>query len=165
MLGLTTTNCPECNAEVDGEVLVCPYCGFPIKKRPIQEGSIALEVQTQPIAPEKQKKMKLIGAVMCIIGCICLIIAVTRITNDEYKFYLEHYEDCMEGYEDCMNEAKYSSGYFASSYRSIASAYEDMAEDDMKMIWKYRGTAIACCVVGIGLIFIGYKNLKKGGEV
>lgn len=162
---MATIYCPECNTEIDNEVAVCPCCGFPIKKKITQAEVKTSEVSTQPIDIEKQKKKKFIGMVMCIVGCICFIIAITRITNEDYKFYVEHYEDCMEGYEDCMKEAKYSSGYFASSYRSIASTYEDMAEDDMKEIWKFRGIAITCCIAGIGLIFVGYKNIKKGGEV
>ena len=62
-----------------------------------------------------------------------------------------------------MEEAKYD-GMFSGCYKSIASTYEDMMEDDMKKIWKFRGAAIICCVVGIGLVFVGYKNIKKGGE-
>lgn len=163
---METINCPECNTEMDSKVVVCPYCGFPIKKK-VEVKTIlqAYEQANATIDQEKQKRKKIIGAVMCIIGIICLIFAVKRISNDKYKFYLEHYEDCMEGYEDCMKEAKYSSGFFASSYRSIASSYEDMAEDDMKEIWKYRGIAIACCIAGIGLIFVGYKSIKKRGDM
>jgi hypothetical protein len=161
---MATINCPECNTEIDSEIAVCPCCGFPIKKKPTTQTEPKLsEVPTQPISEEKRKQKKLIGTVMCIIGCICFIIAITRVTNEEYKFYVEHYEDCKEGYEDCMDEAKYG-GMFSGSYRSIASTYEDMMEDDMKEIWKYRGTAIACCIAGIGLVFVGYKNIKKGGE-
>lgn len=33
---------------------------------------------------------------MCIIGCICFIVAITRISHEDYKFYIEHYEDCKE---------------------------------------------------------------------
>lgn len=155
-------NCPECNSEIDENVAVCPCCGFPIKGK-IAEPKVS-EVPTQTIDPEKQKKKKLIGVAMCIIGCICWIVAITRITNEDYKFYVEHYEDCMDGYEDSMDHAKYG-GLFSGSYRSIARSYEDMAEDDMKEIWKYRGTAIVCCIAGIGLVFLGYKNIKKGGMV
>lgn len=161
---MATIKCPECNTEVDSEVAVCPSCGFPIKKKPIVQAELKVSDEAKaPIDPEQLKKKKLIGTVMCIIGCICFVIAITRITNEDYKFYVEHYEDCKDGYEDCMDEAKYG-GMFSGSYRSIASTYEDMMEDDMKEIWKFRGTAIACCVAGIGLIFVGYKNIKKGGE-
>lgn len=118
------------------------------------------ETTIQSADPEQQKKKKMIGAVMCALGCICFIIALTRITNEDYKFYVEHYEDCMEGYESCMEEAAYA-GMFSNAYKNIARTYEDMAEDDMKEIWKYRGAAIVCCVAGIGLIFAGYRNIKK----
>jgi len=155
--------CPECNTEIDSEALICPCCAFPIKEKTTEPRFS--ETLKQPIDPEKQKKKRFIGTVMCIVGCICFVIAITRVTNEDYKFYVEHYEDCMEGYEDCMDEARHSRGYFASSYRSIASSYEDMAEDDMKEIWKFRGTAIVYCTVGIGLIFVGCKNIKKDGEV
>lgn len=160
---MSLITCPECGREIDSEVSVCPYCAFPIKKK-TTEPKVS-EVTTQPIDPEKQKKKKLISMILCIVGCICLIFAITRVTNEDYKFYLEHYEDCEKGYNDCMYEkTKYTSTYFSSTYGSIASSYEDMMEDDMKEIWKFRGTAIVCCVAGIGLIFVGYKNIKKGGE-
>lgn len=157
--------CPECNTEVESEIAVCPSCGFPIKKKTTvqAEPKVSDGVKT-PMDSEQLKKKKLIGVAMCIIGCICFIIAITRVTNEDYKFYVEHYEDCKEGYEDCMDEAKYG-GMFSGSYRSIVSTYEDMMEDDMEEIWKYRGIAIVCCAVGLGLIFVGYKNIKKGGEV
>lgn len=167
IVGMTTVNCPECNAEIDSEVSVCPYCGFPIKKKTTAQvdSSDLVEKITvaHPLDSEKQKKKKIIGITMCVVGVICLIFAVTKITDDDYKFYLEHYEDCKDGYEDCMDEAKYG-GMFSGSYRSIASTYEDMMKDDMKEIWKYRGTAIVCCIAGIGLGLVGYKNIKKGGE-
>lgn len=161
---MSIIKCPECNTEIDSEVAVCPSCGFPIKKKTAAQAELKVSDEAKaPIDPEQLKKKKLIGTVMCIIGCICFVIAITRISNEDYKFYVEHYEDCKEGYVDCMDEAKYG-GFLSGSYRSIASTYEDMMEDDMKEIWKFRGTAIACCVAGIGLIFVGYKNIRKGGE-
>ena len=79
-------NCPECGKGVEEDVLSCPNCGFPIKKQNKVE---------QPI----YKNKKYIGIVMLIIGCILFVVVITRINNDDYKFYLENYETCMQGYD------------------------------------------------------------------
>lgn len=142
--------CPECNKEITVEASVCSNCGFPLEK------DIFLQ--------QKQKNRKLKGIILCIVGCICLIIAVKNITDENYKFYLEHYEDCIEGYEENMDTANSMGGMFKSSYKSIASSYKNMAEDDLVEIWKYRGITIFCSVAGLVFWFVGYKNIKKGGK-
>lgn len=99
---------------------------------------------------------------MCIIGCILLVIAVTRITNDKYKFYKQHYQECIDGYNDAKSAANsYRSIFFSSSYNSIASSYKDMADDDSKELWKFRIQAIVFFCSGCLLIICGYKNYKK----
>ncbi len=144
--------CPECGKEIEENLLSCSNCGFPIKIKDKEE---------QPI----YKNKKYIGIVMCIVGCILFIVAITRINNDIYKFYLEHYETCMEGYDENNATANlYSSGFFKSSYKSIASRYKEMAEDDYKEIWKYRIEAIVACGAGSILLVIGYRNIKKKVE-
>ena len=142
--------CPECNKEITIDKSVCPNCGFPIEK--------------DVILQQEQKKKKLIGIIMCIIGCVFFIIAMKNITDENYKFYLEHYEDCVEGYEENMKTANSMGGMFKSSYKSIASSYEKMAEDDLAEIWKYRGIFIVCTVAGIVFLFVGHKKIKKGGK-
>lgn len=145
-------NCPECGKEVGEEVLVCPECGFPIKKQ---------DKLGQPI----YKNKKYIGLAMCIIGCILFVVAITRINNDDYKFYLEHYETCMQGYDENTEVANlYTSGFFKSSYKDIALSYKKMAEDDYKEIWNYRIKAIVACGAGLILLVIGYKNVRNRGE-
>ncbi|MGI5969522.1 MAG: zinc ribbon domain-containing protein [Lachnospiraceae bacterium] len=145
-------NCPECGKGVEEDVLSCPNCGFPIKKQNKVE---------QPI----YKNKKYIGIVMLIIGCILFVVVITRINNDDYKFYLENYETCMQGYDKNMATANsYTSGFFKSSYRDIASGYKKMAEDDYKEIWKYRIESIVACGVGLILLVKGYKNVKNKEE-
>ena len=149
---MALNNCPECGKEVEEEVLACPECGFPIKKQDKAEKSI-------------YKNKKYIGIVMCVIGFILFIVAITRINNDDYKFYLEHYETCMQGYDENTETANsYTSGFFKSSYKNIASSYKEMAEDDYKEIWKYRIEAIVACGAGLILLVIGYKNVRNKGE-
>lgn len=145
-------NCPECGKEIEEGVLSCPNCGFPIKKQ---------DETKHPVYMNK----RYIGIAMCIIGCVLFIVAFARINNDDYKFYLEHYETCMQGYDENTATAKsYTNGYFRSSYKSIASSYKEMAEDDYKEIWKYRMEAIVACGAGIILLVLGYKNLTSKGE-
>lgn len=145
-------NCPECGKEIEEEVMECPNCGFPIKKQDKAEQSI-------------DKNKTYIGIAMCIIGCILFIVAIMRINNDDYKFYLEHYETCMQGYDENTATANsYTSGFFKSSYKYIASEYKEMAADDYKEIWKYRMEAIVACGAGLILLVIGYKNVKNKGE-
>lgn len=145
-------NCPECGKEIDEEVLCCPNCGFPIKKR---------DETGQPV----YKNKRYIGIAMCIIGCVLFIVAFARINNDGYKFYLEHYETCMQGYDENTATAKsYTSGYFKRSYEYIASSYKEMADDDYREIWKYRIEAIVACGAGLILLVIGYKNITNKGE-
>lgn len=99
---------------------------------------------------------------MCIIGCIFIVVAITRITNDEYKFYKQHYQECIDGYNDTKSTAdSYCGGFFRSSYKSIDSSYKDMADDDNEELWKFRIQAIVFLCGGCGLIIYGYKKYKK----
>jgi hypothetical protein len=110
------------------------------------------------------KNKKYIGIFLCVIACVCFIVAFTRINNDDYAFYKQHYKECMEGYADTKSTANsYSSSFFRSSYNSIASGYEKMAKDDNKTIWKYRIQAIVLCIGGTVCMIIGVKQYKKRG--
>lgn len=146
--------CPECGNDVSSQVKTCPHCGYEILK----EDKQTEEKHDIPI----YKNKKYISALMCIIGCMFLIIAITRITNDEYKFYKQHYKECIEGYNDTKLTAdSYNGGFFRSSYNSIASSYKDMADDDNKELWKFRIQAMVLFCGGCGLILCGVKKYKK----
>lgn len=139
--------CSNCGREIEEDVLLCSNCGCTVKKQKKAEQNVY---------------KRCIGIAMCIIGCILFIVAITKINNDKYKFYLEHYETCMQGYDENAKIANtYTSGFFNSSYKYIASGYKEMAEDAYKEIWKYRIEAIVACGAGLTLLVIGYKNVKN----
>lgn len=148
--------CPECGNEVADDIKVCPNCGYEI---------IPSETDTQEIANSSvvpvYKNKKYIGIALVVVSCILFIVAFTKVNNDTYSFYKQHYKECMEGYADCKATANdYSGGLFKSSYESIASTYEEMAQDDNKKIWNYRIQAIILCLGGFACCIVGYKMIK-----
>lgn len=148
--------CPECGNEVADDIKVCPNCGYEI---------ISSETDTQEIANSSvvqvYKNKKYIGIALVVVSCILFIVAFTKVNNDTYSFYKQHYKECMEGYADCKATANdYSGGLFKSSYESIASTYEEMAQDDNKKIWNYRIQAIILCLGGFACCIVGYKMIK-----
>ena len=148
--------CPECGNEVTDDLKVCPYCGYEIisSETDIQENAKIGEV---PI----YKNKKYIRIALFVVECIMFIVAFTRVNNDTYSFYKQHYKECMEGYADTKATAdEYSGWFFKSTYESIASSYEDMAQDDNKIIWKYRIQAILLCFGGFACCLVGYKMVK-----
>lgn len=148
--------CPECGNEVADNVKVCPSCGYEIipSETDVQENTKSGEV---PI----YKNKKYIGIALFVVACIMFIVAFTRINNDTYSFYKQHYKECMEGYADTKATAdEYSGWFFKSTYESIASSYEDMAQDDNKIIWKYRIQAILLCLGGFVCCVVGYKMVR-----
>jgi hypothetical protein len=150
--------CPECGKEVSDEAGLCPHCGYEITE---QNENLKEDKQEVPI----YKNRKYMGRLMCIVGCILLIVGITRITNDDYKFYKQHYKDCIDGYNDTKTTANsYVGGYFKSTYNDIASNYQDMADDDNKKLWTLRIQAIFLLCGGSILILGGYKNCKKEKE-
>lgn len=145
--------CPECKSEINDDLRECPNCGYVLKI------DIA---NTNSVVTAKSSKNKYIGIAMCIAAVIFFVIGFSKINSSDYKFYKEHYKECMEGYADTKSTANsYSSLFFKSSYDSIASSYEDMANDDMKKITKFRVEAGASAVAGIALIIVGAKFYKK----
>lgn len=144
---MSLIKCPECGKELESGILSCPECGCPLSK---EETNPTTDVQAT-----KALRRKIIALIMCLVACFCLYNSFSTINDDSYKFYKEHYADCMQGYgETSAMSDGYSYGYFKSSYQSIANSYLDMADDDMKEIWKYRIKAIAYGASG-GLLLTG----------
>ena len=147
--------CPECGKEISDQANICPHCGY---EKIVRNENRIEESKEIPI----YKNRKYISILMCVVGCIFLILAINRITNDNYKFYKQHYQDCMDGYNDTISTANsYLGGYFKSLYNSIASSYKDMADDDNKELWKFRIQAIVLICGGLALIVCGYKKYNK----
>ena len=153
-----TRRCPECGSEVGTEAAVCPNCGYPFT-----EGEAGAAAEQAAPGPAKQKiGGKTIGIVLFLAAAILLIVGITRLTNDRYQFYKEHYETCIDGYNENSRTARsYGSGLFRYGYETIASTYKQMAEMDLKEMWKYRTAAIVCFCCAVPAAFFGYRFYKK----
>ena len=151
--------CPECGNEIADDVTVCPSCGFEIVQSETNANRVTTIADTNEAVPVYKNK-KYIGIALCVVACIMLIVAFTRINNDTYSFYKQHYTECMEGYAENNADANNSGALFRGTYRYIASSYEDMAKDDNKKIWSYRIQAIILCLGGVACGIVGYKFIK-----
>lgn len=152
--------CPECNKEISDKANFCPHCGYsPINR------TKTTSIKQNDTQPDKTANFnshrKIIGIMLLIIGFICLIIGTSNITDKKYKFYKEHYKTCVEGYEKNLVSANFSDGIFKSEYTTIALNYKEMAEIDLKEIWKYRSTAIVFYGLSIFFFILGFKKIKK----
>lgn len=150
--------CPECGTDVGTDLDTCPCCGYPLKST--NKSNINKIKFSSNISSNKRK----IGIIMCAVAILFIIIGITRITNDDYKFYTEHLEECLDAYGEVKAEAKRSSGWFSSAYNSIADRYEDLIADDRKELWIYRIQAIVSCSAGAVLLYFGVPKVKQGGE-
>lgn len=155
--------CPKCGNEIEDNITVCPDCGSEINP---PETDIVSEPEVYSVIntdETKYKNKKYNGIVLCVVACIMLIMAFTKVNNDTYSFYKQHYKECMDGYKDTKSTAnQYVSGLFKSSYEGLASTYEAMAKADNEKIWEYRIQAIILCFGGVVCGFIGYKFIKRG---
>lgn len=142
--------CPDCGETIAKSSSACPNCGCPISNN-----SVAINNYVA-------SKNKIIGIIICIVSVICFIFGVTRLTHDDYQFYIEHCKECQENYEEVQATANsYSFGYFKSSYQDIADLYLDMIKDDKKEYWKFRIEAIVSFTAGGITLIFGIKNLKR----
>ena len=149
--------CPECGTEIADNVAVCPSCGYEIGQSEVE--TVGDNTNTTATVSVYMNK-KYIGIALCVVACIMLIVAFTRINNDTYSFYKQHYKECMEVYAENSAEARSSGALFSGTYRYIASEYETMAKNANKKIWKYRIEAIVLCLGGVTGGIIGYKFIK-----
>lgn len=171
--------CPECGKEQIADTKVCAECGFPLQTdnknffcrecgEPLNNEknycpNCGFENVTSELlkANTENSKNKLVGIVLITLACVMFVFSFSRVNNDKYNFYKQHYEDCMAGYEDSMDMANSSGALFRGSYKSIANSYENMAEDDMAEINKYRIQAVLFLAAGVVLVYFGCKSLKK----
>lgn len=177
-----TIICPECNNVVDKGVKTCPECGYDIAHRtlvcPECNGIIRRELKTCPncgyeIPQEdmKDKVLKLKQSVLknkkqtrivaYIIAVFMFVIAISRLNNSDYKFYKEHYSECELGYQSAIISSQVYSGYFASSYKQIASTYKDMMNEDQAKINSYRIQAVVLIIIGIMIIIFERKYIGR----
>lgn len=143
-----TTVCPECGKELGVGETLCRNCGYDSKPHNKATGN---------------SKAKIIKIASVAIACLCLILSISRINNDKYNFYKQHYKECMAGYEENSRTAN-GGGFLSGSYRYISNSYKDMADSDMKEIWKYRIQAILFVGAGVVVLVVGNKIAKKKEE-
>lgn len=155
--------CPECGREISNHAESCPGCGCKIIQSEANTGEAMITTNISETVPVNKNK-KYIGIAIYAVACIMLIVAFTRINNDTYSFYKQHYKECMEGYAENTSDANNSGALFRSTYRHIASIYEDMAKIDNKKIWSYRIQAIILCLGGVACGIVGYKFIKGERE-
>ena len=137
------TVCPACGTANDPSWGFCPGCGRP------------LTVKTETRRPDMRKLRSIIAVVLCLVACFCLYRGVAVITDQSYKFRMEHYADCMSGWSEVSELAdSYPYGFFKDAYEDIADGYMEMAEDDMEKIWEFRTKAILFGASG-ALLLIG----------
>lgn len=140
----------------------CPECGFPIKpKANTMVTAPTLEMAKPRKIVLKPVHKRIIGVALIVVSLILIIVGIVQVTNDRYNFYKEHYQECLDGYNDCMREARNSSGWFSSSYKSIADSYTRMMNEDNAEIWKYRITAIVCGCISITSFVIGIRFITR----
>lgn len=144
--------CPECGENADISLSVCPKCGYPLK---------IMADENSASDYEKRKKKKVIAIVFCVVAPILIILAIRQITNDSYKFYVEHYQSCMEGYQESIVESNNTYWFLSGGFKDIANTYKSMADEAMTNIWMYRIKAIVMSVVGIILAFVGVKSFRE----
>lgn len=112
-------NCPECGKEIEKINRICPECGYQLKEDDKQHMSIVAN-----------GNKSILGVLLCIVGCILLIIAFKTITSSKYKFYTENYGTYVAGYEENIEKSNsYSWGLLKSGYSDIASGYKTMADE------------------------------------
>ena len=66
----------------------------------------------------------------------------------------------MDGYEENVRTASNSGGLFKNSYKYISNSYKDMADSDMKEIWKFRIQSIVFAGAGVAICVVGNKIAK-----
>lgn len=150
--------CQKCGATIGGSVdndePVVVYASQKVENIEINKN------EKQEYVPSKKKLY--IGIAMCIVACVLFVFSIKNITNNKYKFYVENYDTYVAGYEENSNTAsQYSGGLFKSGYNQIASSYKSMADDAKKAIWTYRIKAVAFLGVGVVLVVLGIKKIKR----
>ena len=147
--------CPECGQELSKLDMACPKCGFPIGDQRRNTTQI-----------HHQKKKAIAGITMCLIAIACIIFSITRITDYKYLFYVQHYQECIDGYLDAK-EAADSNSYslYKYSYDNLLNRWQDMIDEDKKIIWTYRYEAIGFGCLGTIMIILGIRLLiQSRGE-
>lgn len=149
--------CPDCGCDIESTLNQCPLCDCKIHK----------DSNIQHYTAKNDNKNVLLSRKGFVYFCFGLavmfvVFGVARISSPKYSSYKEHYEECMRGYDDNKYAEMTSGLLFKSSYRLIAEEYEEMANDAMKEIWKYRGQALVLFVMAFVSVLLGLVLNKKG---
>ena len=135
--------CSNCGKEISDTVKFCPNCGTEIKK-------------TSPLSSNsKTKNYILIG-----ISIILIIVAISLVTTNEFKYYLDNIDYYTEQYE---NAKSHSSGFLGSIYSSLASQWKEMREEAVMYVALHSIGAIVLGLGGTIGLYKGIRKLKNGG--
>lgn len=162
---MVMVKCPECGCDLSEEVSKCPFCDCLINVNNDKDLKNNISVEKQKINNDIVRKYKMVSVSLFVLTCILFVIAFTRVNNSDYKFYKEHYDDCMSGYDDSKYNERTSGLLFKGTYGMIADEYKEMADEDMSIIWKYRGQAITLLICGVVCIIVGGLLNKKAKAV
>lgn len=144
--------CPECGYEISDEVRKCPECGYEVS------------IKEQKFTEENGScgKEKYAGIIMCILAVVLFIFSIKNITNEKYQFYVENYGTYMAEYEENLAMSQsYNNAILRSGYKNIASTYNNLANEAMESIWLYRIKAAALGSVGVVMIILGIKKIRR----
>lgn len=141
--------CLKCGAVIADGSKFCSECGCTTY---VVNRSGAVAVEKQPsgnIKYSSQRKLFIIGVVMCICSVILFVFGYRSMTDAKYKHAIEN----VDYYESQMDETKSmaslygGSGLLGGGYSELASSWESMLEDAKKEILIGR--------IKIGIGFVG----------
>ncbi len=141
--------CLKCGAVIANGSKFCSECGCATDVVN-ESGAVAVQEQLSGnIEYSSQRKMFIIGIVMCICSVILFVFGYRSMTDTKYKHAIEN----VDYFESQMDETKSmaslygGSGLLGGGYSELASSWESMLEDAKKEILIGR--------IKIGIGFVG----------
>ena len=145
--------CPSCGSDIQEGIKKCPNCGSTTENT-----SYVVEQKTNSL--KDSNWLRVLAPLLIVGAVVCLIIAFTRINNEDYAFYKQHYAECVEGRDDNAG----TTGMFSGTYSMISDKYQEMADYDMKKINSYRiqaGVLVFCAVCLVAGAIGVYRKGKR----
>ena len=135
--------CSNCGKEISDTVKFCPNCGTKIEKSSPLSNNV------------KAKNYILIG-----ISIILIIVAISLVATNEFKYYLDNIDYYTEQYE---NAKSHSSVFLSGSYSSLASKWKEMQDEAVMYVSLHSIGAIVFGISGAIGLYKGLKKSKNGG--
>ncbi len=182
---MALVNCPECNHEVSDTAMTCPHCGYDLRKsrKVICPECNHETTEDRDICPTCGYKFRVVeteetaetpkpshtfpkGACYfgLVLAVVLIVIGLTRVNSERYKFYENHKQECMDAQTDVRYEAARASYYLSSNYDYILDEYDDMIKEDEKQLNIFRVQAVVLCVLGVIIGLISIISIMKGDK-